>query len=268
MLELVLGLASTTLAMLAITIGGYLASAAMCQMTSGGLGHAVSDLVAYFQHNDVDEDEYMRERRARQLVVVMSSSGIVVVVNVVNAAVVAWALLLNGASINIVWWALVITLMAAFQLDTCMKMRGREVDVNRASKMLARINRNVAIFGIAWGTVAIFFIDDLHTTTSLIVIMALIGTAAGGLALLAVLPPAALIFVTALGGPVLYKFLASGDPAAGYLAVFSCVYTFALGAITAGVYGAVIKRPALNALGRSEECSGIACTDFKGRRIA
>jgi fumarate reductase subunit C len=267
-LELSIGLVMSIAAALAIACAGYLSSAAMCQMTAGGLSHAVSDLSLYFKKSEAALDEYARERRARQLVVVMSSSGVVALVNIINAAVVAWALLQNGASINVVWWALSISLMSAFQLESCMRMRGRSIDVDNAPAILTRIIRNVGVFGLFWGAAAVLFVGDTSSVASIIVILALLGTAAGGLALLASLPPAALAFIAALGGPVFYKFLMSGEGAAIYLAVFTCVYIFTLGAITAGVYGAVIKRPSLTALGRNQDCSGVSCTDFRGRRIA
>jgi hypothetical protein len=36
-------------------------------------------------------------------------------------------------------------------------------------------------------------------------------------------------------------------------------FIFVLGAVISGVYGATVKRPALAALGREEECAGVKC---------
>jgi len=107
--------------------------------------------------------------------------------------------------------------------------------------MIRRIVRNVTLFGLIWGSAGYLFIDDIADRNSLIVFLALLGTAAGGAAAMATLPQAALAFVAGIGGPVFYKLLTLGEGEFAVVAAFEASMIFVLGAVLAGVYDAVIR---------------------------
>ena len=254
-------------AALGAVASGYFASAAICAMTPGGLSHAMTDMIDYFRP-DPSPDAFRDERRGRQLVIVMSSSGLVAIINVINVMVIAFLLLQAGASLNVLWWALFITLLSAFQLEGCMKMRNKSVAVDRAAAILSRLIRNVCILAATWGLGGMYFAAGGDAGLTTLLVVALMGIASGGVAALAALPPAAILFASVMAAPVLARFANSQDAAFVILAPFTLVYLFTLGAIISGVYNAIVKRPALEAVGHGESCAGVACVDLVGRRIA
>lgn len=239
-----------------LCVAGFLATSAVCRMTPGGIAHVVDDFRSYLSP---ELDEFAKQRRARQFTSVMSSAGMVALVNIINVFVLCGVLFSVRNDINVVWWGVAIALMASFQLDACMRMRGKTVDVDTARRILNKVTRNVFIFGVAWGAGATFFLGAINEMSGVILCLALLGTAAGGVAALAVLPPAAILFASAVSAPVICRFLESGDQSDLALAAYTMVLLFTFGAISAGGYGASIKRPALAALGRESECGGVGC---------
>jgi hypothetical protein len=267
MLQEIAILAAALMAALGALCAGYFSAAAICVMTPGGLSHAWADMLDYFRAAK-GQDDYRDARRARQLVIVMSSSGLVAIVNVINVLVVASLLLNSSASLNVIWWALFIILLSGFQLEGCIKMRGRAVGVDRAPAILRRLIRNVSILGAAWGAGGMFFVPESDASLTMLLIVALIGIASGGVATLAALPPAAILFAAVMAAPVLARIVNISEPVFLMLAPLTLVFLFTLGAIVSGVYNAIVKRTALESLGEGASCAGVACVDLVGRRIA
>ena len=243
----------------AICLCGYFAGAFVCRLTPGGLRHALQDMGGYLGDST---DQFDRERRARQVSIVMSASGLVALVNVINVGVAATIYWRIAPNINIAWWAFVIIALSAMQLESCMRLRGKVIPASKASKILRLIVRNATILGAALSVGPVFFVPDAQSPAMMVSLVLLLGLAAGGVAALGALPPAAILFTGVLGGPALYLIWSAGG-AYDYLAVLSAVFVFTLGAITSGVYSATVKRPSLAAIGREAECAGVGCLAFE-----
>lgn len=252
----VINMAAAFSMLVAIGAAGYFLAALICTQTPGGVAHAVNDLVDYFRPSG---DDYVIARRARQVVFVLSTSGLVAMANMINVAVASWAMWQVGVSANVFMWAAVILVAAGLQLESCMRLRGKTIDAGRSPAIVRRIIVNALVFGGCWGLGAAMFMDEASNPATLILLLALCGIAAAGVATLAAVPPAAILFAAAVGFPVFCTFLEAGEGPYRYLAVYVCVYFFALGAIASGVYNVTVKRPALAELGRESECGGVKC---------
>lgn len=248
---------SIFLALLA-TASGYFSGAAICRMTPGGAAHAFSDLRDYFRPNN---DPYTVERRIRQVEILMSSAGIVGIVNLFNACVLA-AMLFKSAGINVIWWAVMISLVSVFHLTACLRLQGKTISIETGQRILRSIIINAALFGLMWGGAATIFYAEAEPHIQLLILLALIGTGAAGAAAYSVTPPAALLFSAMIGGQVIGVLLRSGTPSESVAAALAISLLFTMGAMSSGTYGAAIKRPALKAIGRINECAGPSCVSI------
>ena len=148
-----------------------------------------------------------------------------------------------GASPNVFMWAFTVIFAASLQLEGCMRLRGRAIEETRAPSVVGRIFIIAPCFAGLWGIGAALFMGDLASPMTLILLLALIGTAAGGVAAFAPAPPAALLFSAACGCPVFCRVLEAGSGPFAYLATYVCVFHFAHEAIALGVYSTAVKRP-------------------------
>ena len=224
---------------LAVGLAGYVGSVFFKRFSFDDVAHSVGDLRGHFSKTDC---AVIGGQRLRQLTIILSAAGVVSLANIMNIAIVAGLLLKSGSNIGVVSWAFVIALMAVFHSLEVRNLTEKNISTASAGKKIRRILRNVTIFGALWGAAGFLFIENVGSETSLIVIVALVGTAAGGAAAMAILPPAALLFVAAIGGPVLHKLLTGAEGNFHLLAYYAMALIFVLGAVTASVYDAVIKQ--------------------------
>ncbi|OFX01858.1 MAG: hypothetical protein A3E78_16965 [Alphaproteobacteria bacterium RIFCSPHIGHO2_12_FULL_63_12] len=226
-------------AVLGAGLSGYAAGAYFKRMSSDDAARAVREL---FTSLAPDAGEETRTRQMLQLDILLSAANVISLANVFNVVLVAWLLMREDGDLTVFSWAFVIALMSIFHGAEVLVLSAKPISPERAQRKILRILRNVTIFGAVWGSAGFLFIDDIASRNSLVVLLALIGTAAGGAASMAVLPQASLAFVAAIGGPAFFRLLTMGDGEHAVVAAYQVSLIFVLGAVSHGVYDTVIRR--------------------------
>lgn len=227
------------IAVLGAALSGYAAGAYFKRMSIDDAVRAVRELFTTLAPNAGDET---RARQMLQLDILLSAANVISLANVYNVVLVAWLLMRADGDLTVFSWAFVIALMSIFHGAEVLVLSAKPISAERARRKILRILRNVTIFGAVWGSAGFLFIDDIASRNSLVVLLALIGTAAGGSAAMAVLPQASLAFVAAIGGPAFFRLLTIGNGEHAVAAAYELSLMFVLGAVSHGVYDAVIRR--------------------------
>lgn len=225
----------------AIGLSGFGFSAFFKRMS---VSDAVAAVAGFFRCMSTADGDALRDCRGRQLNVIISVANVVSLVNVFNVIVVAWLLMRTSGDYTVYMWASVIALMSVFHSTEAVDLITRGLASKNPRKRLFCTVRNVTLFGLVWGSAGFLFIDDLTSVKSLIVMIALMGTAAGGAAAMAVVPQASIMFVTTIAAPTFYRLLSSGGEEYMVLAAFEASFVFTLGAISFAVFDVLIKSAA------------------------
>ncbi|MEK7265895.1 MAG: hypothetical protein AAB227_07325 [Pseudomonadota bacterium] len=245
---------ASSVATFAIGLGGFAFSAYFKRMSPGD---AVSAVREFFLSLTQTDSDYLRLCRQRQLSVILSAASVVSLANVFNVIIVAWLLMRSVGDITVYLWAFLIALMSMFHAAEVLDLVAKGVQARNSQRKIRRIVRNVTLFGIVWGSAGFLFIDDIVSLESLIVLIALIGTASGGAAAMGVLPQASVLFVAAIGGPAFYRLLTLGSGEYALIAVYEASLIFVLGAVSSSLYDVIIKEPSLAAVKRKEQRAAV-----------
>lgn len=172
--------------------------------------------------------------RAHQISAFKDLGHWVVAANVLNAALLAFALYDTSSRTDILLWTgLVCTLMGVFAFRL-MSGRGQPRPMARSVRAIRGNTRDSALLGVIWGAFPPVFFPALNVAQQDLVAIVVVGMMCGGAFMLSTLPQGAMAFVGSIAAGALAALLLAPTPQHLFLSALLSAYTAVLSRDRAG----------------------------------